>query len=116
MSARKLLPLFFAALCLTILAGCGGVNQLAGPPQGNFSNSSMSGTYAFAFSGTNTNTGGFFTMAGSFTANGSGSITSGVIDINSPSTVGVKSNLSLTGTYVVHADGRGTATLMPTGF
>ena len=30
-------------------------------------------------------------------------------------TVGVLTNLALTGTYIVRADGRGTATLTPTG-
>src|SRR5215472_6499081 len=113
MRARKLLPLFLATLSLTILAGCGGMNSNAGLPQGNFNNSSLSGAYAFAVSGTNS--GGFFTMAGSFQANGSGLITSGTLDINSPGTAGVLQNLSLTGTYIVHADGRGTATLNPSG-
>src|SRR5262249_4510543 len=62
-----------------------------------------------------TNGGGFFTMAGSFQANGSGNITGGTLDINSPGTVGVLTNLPLTGTYIVHADGRGAATLNPSG-
>jgi hypothetical protein len=111
MRARKLLPLFLATLSLTILAGCGGMNSNAGPPQGNFTNSSLSGTYAFAFSGTNSF--GFFAMAGSFQANGSGVITSGTIDINSQNAI--LTNLSLTGTYIVHPDGRGAAILNPSG-
>ena len=86
------------------------MNSNAGTPHGNFTNASLSGSYAFAFSGTNT--GGFFTMAGSFQANGSGTITGGTIDINSSTAV---TTLSLTGTYIVHADGRGSATLIPNG-
>jgi hypothetical protein len=116
MRARKLLPLFLATLSLTILAGCGGMSSNAGPPRGNFSNSSLSGTYAFAFSGSNLATGVFFTMAGSLQANGSGTITGGTIDINSPgSAVPILTNAPLTGTYIVHPDGRGFATLMAAG-
>jgi len=116
MRARKLLPLFLATLSLTILAGCGGMNTNAGPPQGNFNNSSLSGAYAFAFSGTNLGTGVFFTMAGSLQANGSGTITGGTIDINSPgSAVPILTGAPLTGTYIVHPDGRGLATLMAAG-
>src|SRR5262249_20629368 len=111
MPARKLLPLVAATLSLAVLAGCGSPNSDGGLPHGNFNNSSLSGTYAFAISGTNG--GGFFTMAGSFQANGSGNITSGTLDINSPGTVGVLTNLPLTGTYIVHADGRGAASLNP---
>jgi hypothetical protein len=113
MSARKFLPLFSVAVSLTILAGCGGNNQSAGLPQGNFTNANLNGSYAFAVTGTNR--GGFFTMAGSLAANGSGMITSGTVDINSPGTVGVVQNVAVTGTYIVHADGRGTANLTGAG-
>jgi len=116
MRKRKLLPIFLATLSLTILAGCGAPNSNAGPPHGNFSNSSLSGTYAFAFSGSNLATGVFFTMAGSLQANGSGTITGGTIDINSPgSAVPILTNAPLTGTYIVHPDGRGLATLTAVG-
>ena len=92
------------------------MNTNAGTPQGNFTNSSLNGAYAFAFSGTNLATGVFFTMAGSLQANGSGTITGGTIDINSPgSAVPLLTNASLTGTYIVHADGRGAATLVVAG-
>ena len=116
MRARKLLPLFLATLSLTILAGCGAPNSNAGSPHGNFTNSNLSGAYAFAFSGSNVVTGVFFTMAGSLQANGSGTITGGTIDINSPgSAVPILTNASVTGTYIVHPDGRGFATLMAAG-
>jgi hypothetical protein len=117
MPARKLLPLFFfAALGLTVITGCGGNSQSAGLPHGNFTNANLTGTYAFAFSGTNFNAGTFFTMAGSLQANGSGTITGGTIDINSPgSATSIVTNAALTGTYIVHADGRGSATLTAAG-
>ncbi|HKF22635.1 MAG TPA: hypothetical protein VKE93_13785 [Candidatus Angelobacter sp.] len=102
--------LLFAFLGVSFLAGCGGgSNSLAGPPSGPFSNASLNGSYAFTLSGTNT--GGFFAVAGSFQANGAGTITSGTEDINSPGTVGVLTNQPLTGSYAVRADGRGTATI-----
>lgn len=117
MPARKLLlPLFFifAALGLTEITGCGGNSQSAGLPQGKFTNANLTGTYAFAFSGTNFSTGTFFTMAGSLQANGSGTITGGTIDINTQGATPVL-NAAMTGTYIVHADGRGSATLTAAG-
>src|SRR5579859_434841 len=96
---------------VAMIAGCGGSNQLASPPKGNFTNANLSGTYAFAVTGTNS--GGFFTLAGSLQANGSGTITGGVEDINSPGTGVVLTNVGVTGTYTVRADGRTTATLIP---
>jgi hypothetical protein len=74
-----------------------------------FSNSSLNGTFAFAISGENS--GGFFTVAGSFQANGSGTISSGVVDINSPGTIGSVPNVPITGTYAVRSDGRTTAAI-----
>ena len=108
-------PFFRWVLFLTsvaVLAGCGGGNnQIAPPAQGNFTNASLSGSYAFAVTGTNS--GGFFALAGSLQANGSGTITGGAEDINSPGTAVVRTNVGITGTYTVRADGRTTATLIP---
>jgi len=73
-----------SSLPILALAGCGGSRVLAPLPMGGFTNSNLSGTYSFLVTGTNTGTGGFFAMAGSFTADGNGNITSGTIDINSP--------------------------------
>src|SRR5260370_15624296 len=98
MSARKFLPLFSVAVSLTILAGCGGNNQSAGLPQGNFTNANLNGSYAFAVTGTNR--GGFFTMAGSLAANGSGMITSGTVRIHRTGTGGVVQNVARTRTYI----------------
>ena len=88
------------------LAGCGGA-VFAPPPVGTFSNASLKGAYAFAFTGTNSF--GFFSIAGSLQADGNGNITAGVEDVNSAS--GVFTNVAITGNYSVGADGRGTATL-----
>src|SRR5215467_8464064 len=112
MRSKKLLPLFFAVfavLAVAVLTGCGSSRTLAGGSVGSFTNASLSGTYAFTLSGTNA--GGVFAVAGSFTSNGNGVITTGTEDINSPGTVGVLLNQPLTGTYAVRPDGRGTATL-----
>jgi hypothetical protein len=100
-SSRRWL-LFSAALLLMFLAGCGGSSSNP-TPQGGFNNSSLNGTFAISFSGSNAN--GFFAVAGTLTFDGSGHITAGVIDENrAPSPL---TNLNVTGTYNVHADGRG---------
>lgn len=93
-----LLPIF-------LLAGCSSSKTPAIP--GNFSASSLNGTFAFSFAGKDAN--GRYAVAGVLTADGAGNLSSGVLDVNqqpSPST-----NVSFTGTYTVAGDGRGTATL-----
>lgn len=96
------------ATVLTILAaGCGGGSSSTPTPTGGFTNASLNGAYAFSFSGNDVN--GFFAVAGTLSANGSGAITSGVVDINRAG--GVFTNIGLTGTYNTRADGRGVATL-----
>jgi hypothetical protein len=96
-----LLPLF------SFLAGCGGSTNNP-RPQGGFTNANLNGAYAISFSGTDTN--GFFAVAGTLTADGSGHITTGVLDINkAPSPV---TNVAFTGTYAIRADGRGVAGLV----
>jgi len=98
-------------LILIALTGCGGFggdNGGAGPINGPFNNSSLSGTYAFSFTGVNQF--GFLAVAGSFQANGSGNITGGTAEINSGN--GVFTNQSLTGSYNVHNNGQATATLV----
>ena len=89
--------------CTLLMAGCGSNAKLAPAPTGSFTNNSLSGTYAFLVTGTNSF--GFLTIAGSLVADGSGHITSGIEDINSGG--GVFTNLPITGTYTVGADGRG---------
>jgi len=95
-----LIPIFL------LLAGFGGSSSTPTIP-GNFSVSSLTGTYAFSFAGKDAN--GRYAVAGVLTADGAGNFSSGVLDVNqqpSPST-----NVSFTGTYTVAGDGRGQATL-----
>jgi hypothetical protein len=108
MLASKRFPLSFLLITTTliVLAGCGG-GASRPTPTGGFNNTSLTGTYAFSFAGTDAN--GFFAVAGSLQANGSGQITGGVEDINRGA--GIATNVPITGTYVVRADGRGIATL-----
>jgi len=77
-----------------------------------YSNASLSGPYAFSYSGNGS--AGFQAFAGSFVADGNGNIVSGVEDIDG-FTGGVSTQVAInTGsTYVVTPDGRGTITLNP---
>jgi hypothetical protein len=71
------------------------------------SNTLLSGAYSFLFHGFDS--GGNVEMAGNFTANGSGTIQSGQLDSNrSGGTLGVFTGSSITGTYTIGSDGRGT--------
>jgi hypothetical protein len=69
----------------------------------------LKGQYAFLFNGFDDATGKQVAVAGSFTADGFGNITSGEEDINGPS--GVQTSVTFTGTYVVGLDNRGTASI-----
>ena len=73
-----------------------------------YSDHSLNGPYAFSYKGNDAS--GFLGVAGSFVADGSGHIVSGLEDFDSFIT-GVSSQVTLTGTYQVGADGRGTAAL-----
>ena len=71
----------------------------------------LNGSYALEFSGYGTN--GFVAFAGTFTANGSGLITTGEIDYNSQ--LGTPLNFAnLLGSYTLGTDGRGTITFTST--
>ncbi len=72
-----------------------------------FSNTSLNGSYAFSFSGSDS-LGGFF-AAGTFQADGNGNLLNGVEDINHAT--GVFTNVLFSGSYSVGQDGRGTATI-----
>jgi hypothetical protein len=101
---RLVLPVIFSAL--TVLAGCGSSNPIiTPPPTGGFSNSNLNGTYVFSVTGSDPSF-NFLTIAGTFTANGNGGITGGVIDFNG-NTSGPITNQAITGgSYSVGADGR----------
>jgi hypothetical protein len=82
------------------------------------SNSRLNGQYAFLFKGFDPS--GTYLAAGSVTADGNGHLTSGTEDINCG--VGAADPIcaggpvfaqTLTGTYTVNADGRGTFTITP---
>jgi hypothetical protein len=73
-------------------------------------NSLLHGAYAFFFSGFDTQ--GVVMATGQFTADGSGNISSGAEDMNRVS--GVSINATLSGTYSLGMDGRGTLTLTAT--
>jgi hypothetical protein len=110
MSFRSGVVLSLALPALLFLVGCGGSStpKATPPPSGGYSNSNLNGTYTFSSLGTDSGN-AFFAMAGSLTANGSGGITGGNVDVND-ALAGQLPNLAITsGTYNISADGRGTA-------
>jgi large repetitive protein len=77
---------------------------------GGANNAELNGHYAFVLRGFDSIGHGLVTMAGSFVANGSGSVTGGVMDVNT--TTANHTDLAITGGYYsVGADQRGTLTL-----
>lgn len=74
-------------------------------------NSELKGQYAFLINGFDDATGDHFAYIGSLTADGNGNITSGIEDVNLPSSSTGSVNLSITGTYTLGLDNRGTATV-----
>jgi len=117
MSVRNATVLFLALSTLLFLAACGSSNGTANPvppPSGSFSDSNLNGTYVFSISGVDE--GGFpYAMVGTLTANGSGGITGGSLDINDTDTAVFTSGpipaaTINNGSYHVGIDGRGTAT------
>jgi hypothetical protein len=109
MPANKF-SLFFVAITIVlfVVTGCGGGNSISfPPPQGGFTNASLSGAFAFSYTGSDA--GGFLAVAGSFQTDGSGHITSGTQDINSG--IAISTNAAISGSYTVRADGRGSITL-----
>ncbi len=67
----------------------------------------LDGEYAFQFTGFDST--GVYQAAGSFTADGTGNITSGLEDVNN--TAGPATSVPFTGTYIVSGDNRGVLTL-----
>jgi hypothetical protein len=104
--------LFAVAICLAGLTGaCGGGSSSAPTPTPTpvgFTNASLSGQYAFEMSGLDLN-GGALARVGTFTANGSGTITAAVEDVNDAGTFSFVQFSS--GTYSIGSDGRGSITL-----
>jgi hypothetical protein len=114
MSLRNRLVLPIILFSLAVLAGCGsgsGVTIPVGPPSGSFSNSDLNGTYVFSVTGSDFNY-AFLTTVGTLTANGSGGITGGTVDMNDPTFSAPVIGQPITGgTYTITSDGRGQATL-----
>ncbi len=110
MSVRKVFVLLIALSAFAFLVACGGgsapVNPTP-PPTGGFSNSSLNGTYVFSSSGTDVN--GFsIALAGTLTANGSGTITGGSIDMNDTEFTASAPKLAIgSSSYKITSDGRG---------
>ncbi len=101
------------ALALVEIAcggGSGGISGTPAPPPttGPYSVASLNGSYAFTMTGQDT--GGFFARVGSFSANGAGSITGGVEDVNSGA-VGTAILPFSGGTYSISSNGKGTLNL-----
>jgi hypothetical protein len=112
---RLVLPVILSFFA--VLAGCGASSSnptVTPPPSGSFSDSNLSGTYVFSVTGTDVNN-NFVTMMGTFTADGKGNISSGVIDVNG--TGGSLLGAGITsGSYSVGTDGRPTGSpSLPTG-
>ena len=74
-----------------------------------FTNSSLKGNYVFGVSGVDSSGNAFYAL-GAFTADGNGNITGGEEDVNDV-TSGYTNATSMTGTYSIGADGRGTLNL-----
>jgi hypothetical protein len=118
MSVRNGFALLLALSALLFLAACGSngsVNNPVAPPSGSFSDSNLNGTYVFSVSGSDVfDQGTPYSMVGTLTANGSGGITSGIVDINdvafaidySPAITAADLSIG-NGSYNVTADGRG---------
>lgn len=103
---RRFFVFTAALIFLFFSAGCGHSHK--GPtPSGSFSNASLDGKYAFSFSGKDAN--GLVAVAGTLAADGAGNISSGMLDLNQQGSGAANGTLS--GTYTIAADGRGTATL-----
>jgi hypothetical protein len=76
---------------------------------GPFSNASLSGPFAFTIAGADVLSSGPFAAGGILTSDGAGTISSGNEDFNDAGSI--STNIGLTGTYNVAANGRGTLTI-----
>ena len=81
--------------------------QLTLTVNGSGGSTGMQGNYAFYLNGFNS--GGAWTLAGSFIADGNGNITSGIVDTNS--VAGTPLTATITGTYSIAANGLNTMTI-----
>jgi len=76
---------------------------------GTTSPASLSGPFAFTVAGSDVGIQGPFAAGGVFSSNGTGTITSGIEDLNDAGSVAP--NVAISGTYSIDASGRGTANI-----
>lgn len=104
---RTLFCAMIVALAMTMVACGGGSGSPPPTPTGPFSNSSLSGKYAFSMSGVDLN-GAYIARVGSFSADGNGIITGGLEDVLSLGSSQPASMVSFTGgNYQIQSNGRG---------
>ena len=105
----KRIGLLVALLAASYLSACSGSSSIIPPPpNGSFSNASLTGQYAFSMSGRNSGTGAFIGRIGSISADGKGHITSGLEDVLNLDTGAPASQLTFSdGTYQIQSSGRG---------
>jgi hypothetical protein len=107
--AGRLLMALATISSILLIAGCSSSSSGPAPNNSGFSNSSLTGTYVFSSSGADAS-GAPIALAGAFTANGSGGLTAGTMDVVDPA-VGVAASLTISGSYEVGTDGRGQVSL-----
>lgn len=106
MVPRKCFLLPFVACVLGLLADCGsGTIKPTPPPSGSFGDGNLTGTYVFSVSGSDIN-GNLFALAGTFTADGKGGISGGIIDLNNSGRGPSLAQSVSRGGYSVGVDGR----------
>jgi hypothetical protein len=110
---RLLLSTLLALVVLT-LAACGSSHPPP-PPVGNFSNASLTGQYAFSLTGIDPK-GAYTARIGTFTADGDGHITGGLVDALDLNTSQPASTIAVTGgSYTIQPTGSGLALLKLNG-
>lgn len=110
---KRALLASWAASAALFAAACGGGGTVITPPPNNgFSNSNLSGQYAFSMSGSISTANGSVPLSrvGVFVANGNGNITGGAEDVTTFGS-GTQELDFTGGTYSVNSDGTGTMTL-----
>lgn len=115
MSLRNGVLLLVALSTIAALVACGNNGAATGtpPPSGAFSDKNLNGTYVFSSSGTD-GAGYPYAVVGAFTANGSGGISGGTLDLNDQYLGAQQPNVAIgsNSSYSVGQDGRGQATLV----
>jgi len=105
---RFLLPI--VACGLGLLADCGsGTIKATPPPSGSFGDGDLSGTYVFSVAGSDIN-GNLSVIAGTFTADGKGGVSGGIIDLNNSGRGTSLAQSVTSGSYSVGVDGRPAST------